>query len=224
MFWHLLSAKPLKHYFRVLTNVQIHSVESLQEALRVLHLEYKVPHVVISSIPLSGTFATSLPFWLRRRPGEKSPSTDEFLLCITSSKLAEVPEVPSIVHTLRIPRIPGYFSGVGDLFSSLVLAHFHRSQTSADSSQTALSYAVSRSCQTTHAVLSRTYLYSMTLPAEDCTTTDEELDLKDPDRKVRRMKGRELRLVKERDLILGKGLNTDENGLEDMKEWVGFWL
>ena len=60
--------------------------------------------------------------------------------------------------------------------------------------------------------------------AEDCTTTDEELDLKDPDRKVRRMKGRELRLVKERDLILGKGLNTDENGLEDMKEWVGFWL
>jgi len=64
----------------------------------------------------------------------------------------------------------------------------------------------------------------MTLHAEDRTISDEELDVKEPDRKVRRMRGRELRLVKEQDLILGKGLTTDGNGLGDMKEWVGFWV
>jgi len=217
------------NYFEVevLTKIQIDSVQSLQNALRVLHLEYKVPHVVISSINLTGSFAESLPTWLRPntsgKGGGESPPSGEPLLCIASSKSGEDPDRPSVVHALHLPRIPGYFSGVGDLFSALVLAHFDRSTTSTESSQTTLSFAVSRACQTTHALLLRTHRYSMTLPAEDRTVSDEELDAKDPDRKVRRMKGRELRLVKERDLILSKRNDSDGNALEDMKEWVGFW-
>lgn len=183
---------------------------------------------MISSIPLNDGLAATLPDWLRRQistsgvPGEGT-SIEDSLMCITSSALAGDPELPSIVHALHIPRIPGYFSGVGDLFSALVLAHFHPSSIVKDSSQTTLSYAVAKASQTTHALLWRTHHYSMSLPPEDRTVSDVELDAKDIERKVRRMKGRELRLVKEQSLILGKDLNTHGMELQDMKEWIRFW-
>lgn len=191
-------------------------------------MEFRVPHVVISSIPLSDTFSATIPEWLRADLsgfGVAHGNLDggEPLLCITSSALAGNSEVPSVVHALHIPRIPGYFSGVGDLFSALVLAHFHRSPNVSDPSQTALSYAVAKACQTTHALLWRTHCYSMSLPPEDRTISDVELDAKDLDRKVRRMKGRELRLVKEQGLILGEGLDVGGRVLPDMKEWSNFW-
>ena len=187
-----------------------------------------MPHVVISSVPLSNIFAMTVPKWLRADSSAsvvatESPNTGEPLLCITSSALAEDSEIPSVVHALHIPRIPGYFSGVGDLFSSLVLAHFHPSSTVNNPSQTPLSSAVAKACQTTHALLWRTHHYSMSLPAEDRTVSDPELDAIDMERKVRRMKGRELRLVKEQGLILGKGLDTDGGGLGEMREWSRFW-
>jgi pyridoxine kinase len=200
----------------------------LQKIFRILHKEYKVPHVVISSIPISDALAGTLPEWLRTETSAsgvvlEKPDAGEPLLCITSSALADESEVPSVVHSLYIPRIPGYFSGVGDLFSALVLAHFHNSSRVNDPSQTPLSYAVAKSCQTTHALLWRTHRHSMSLPAEDRTTSDPELDARDIDRKVRRMKGRELRLVKDQDLILGKGLDADGCGLQEMREWSQFW-
>jgi pyridoxine kinase len=194
----------------------------------VLHQEFKVPHVVISSIPLNDGLVATFPEWLRTQIStsgitSESTSVEKSLLCITSSALEGDPKFSSVVHALHIPCIPGYFSGVGDLFSALVLAHFHRSPSVEDSSQTALSYAVGKACQTTHALLWRTHRYSMTLPPEDRTVTDVELDTKDIERKVRRMKGRELRLVKEQALILGKDLNTDGKAVSQMKEWKEFW-
>lgn len=214
--------------FRLLTHIQIDSVTSLQKVFRLLHKEYQVPHVVISSIPLSNALAMTIPEWLRTVSSAsvvatESPNVGESLLCVTSSALAEDSKVPSVVHALHIPRIPGYFSGVGDLFSSLVLAHFHPSSTVNDPSQTPLSSAVTKSCQTTHALLWRTHRYSMSLPEEDRTDSDAELDSRDIDRKVKRMKGRELRLVKEQSLILGKGLDSDGGGLQRMRAWSQFW-
>ncbi|KAF8515963.1 Ribokinase-like protein [Gautieria morchelliformis] len=211
------------NYFEVelLTQIQINSVSSLRKIFRILHKEYKVPHVVISSIPLSDALAGTFPEWLR--VAIEKPDAGEPLLCVTSSALAEELEVPSVVHSLYIPRIPGYFSGVGDLFSALVLAHFHNTSSVNDPSQTPLSSAVAKSCQTTHALLRRTQRHSMSLPAEDRTISDPELDARDIDRKVRRMKGRELRLVKDQGLILGKDLDADGSGLQEMREWVQFW-
>ncbi|KAF8578801.1 Ribokinase-like protein [Ramaria rubella] len=213
------------NYFEVelLTQVPINSTTSLQRILRILHEEHNVPHVVISSIPLNGSFPTTIPGWLLPSSSKDGSEAEDHLLCIASSKLAEGSEVPSVVHALHIPRIPGYFSGVGDLFSALVLAHFHRSSNTSTPSLTSLSYAVTRSSQTIHALLRRTHRYSMTLPPEDRTISDEELDTHDPERKVRRMKGRELRLIKEQGLILGKDLEMDGRKLEEMKEWTGFW-
>jgi len=213
------------NYFEaeLLTNVQINSLESLRTVLRTFHHEYKIPHVVISSIPLSGTFLKSLPDWLYP---QKEDNSMEPLLCICSSMGVDSSREPSLVHALHIPRIPGYFSGVGDLFSALVLAHFQRTSSALSVGQTPLSYAVFRACQTTHAILWRTHLYSMSLPPEDRAPSDEELDDKDPERKVRRMKGRELRLIQEQYLIVAGDADvgyTEGYTLHQIKEWTSFW-
>ncbi|KAF8516628.1 hypothetical protein JB92DRAFT_2236061 [Gautieria morchelliformis] len=200
---------------KLLTQIQINSVSSLQKIFRILPKEYKVLHVVIPSIPLSDALAGTFPEWLRTETSDSVGSrswtrVSEPLLCVTSSALAEELEVPSVVYSLYMPRIPGYFSGVGDLFSALVLAHFHNFSSVNDPSQSPLSYAIAKSGQTTHVLLRRMHRHSMSLlPAEDRTISDPELDARDIDRKVRTMKGRELRLVKDQGLILGKDLDIE---------------
>ena len=68
----------------------------------------------------------------------------------------------------------------------------------------------------THAILSMTHEYAAALPEEDRLPTDEELDAADPERKIRRMKGRELRLIQGQDVLRAHA--TDE-----MHVWSGFW-
>jgi len=63
----------------------------------------------------------------------------------------------------------------------------------------------------------------MSLPAEERTASDEELDTKDPERKVRRMKGRELRLIQEQNLITDHYIDVAEQGVEENEEWTDFW-
>ena len=210
---------------RVLTGIPIDSVQSLQQVLRIFHRDYKVPHVVISSVPLQGKFLKTLPAWLRRNHGENDQELDatlEPLMCIAST-LRDDDDHISSVHAFQIPRIPGYFSGVGDLFSALVLGHFNRPGVRGAIKGTPLSQAVYKACRTTHGILWRTHLYSMSLPAEERTASDEELDTKDPERKVRRMKGRELRLIQEQNLITDHYIDVAEQGVEENEEWTDFW-
>ncbi|KAF8513434.1 Ribokinase-like protein [Hysterangium stoloniferum] len=216
------------NYFEaeLLTGTPMDSVVSLRKILHTLHTEFNVPHVVISSIPLGGSFLSGLPAWLRKVPRsdeEEATPLLEPLLCVASSALGPKSEITSRVHALCIPRIPGYFSGVGDLFAALVLGHFIPNSEYTPPGQTPLSHAAARSCKTTHAILWRTHQYAASLPAEERTTSDDDLDAKNPDRKVKRMKGRELRLVKEQKLIVGDGFSAATGGLEDMREWVEFW-
>ncbi|KAJ4476119.1 hypothetical protein C8R41DRAFT_964757 [Lentinula lateritia] len=113
---------------------------------------------------------------------------------------------PSDVHAQCVPLLPGYFFGVGDLFSSLVLAHYNPSLESSLPQvlplfRTSLSEAVSQALTKTHAVLCKTFEYSEQLPEEERLVTDDEKDAVEPIRKVRRMRGRELRLVQSIDII-----------------------
>jgi pyridoxine kinase len=133
-------------------------------------------------------------------------------VCSASSGAGEEP----IVHARAMQLIPGYFSGVGDLFSALVLAHYEPSvpSTSASSAlnldkQTPLSRAVSRALAKTHAVLTRTHQYFEGLPEDERNNSDEELDSKDPERKVVRMRARELRLVQSMDVITDQRLGEE---------------
>ncbi|KIJ55580.1 hypothetical protein M422DRAFT_24152 [Sphaerobolus stellatus SS14] len=218
------------NYFEaeLLTGIPIDSVKSLQDTLRIFHNDYKIPHVVISSIPLNGPFLKSLPQWLRFdtlevKNAEIEDTMLEPLLCIASSADRRGPDDNPSIYAFRIPRIPGYFSGVGDLFSALVLGHFKRPQIQDSPSGTPLSNAVYKGCRTTHAILWETHLYSMSLPPEERTESDVELDTTEPDRKVRRMRGRELRLIQEQRLIIGDSADSGKYKVEEGKGWADFW-
>lgn len=127
-----------------------------------------------------------------------------------------------------LPTVQGYFSGVGDLFSAMVLAHFNPSTTQ---SLPPLAHAVSRALLAVQQVLLQTHLYSLAhpsasasgtatprplhaLPNDSVIPTDNELDAaqpidaRDPKRKAKRMRLRELRVVQERHLLTQEGAWT----------------
>ncbi|KAF8159288.1 Ribokinase-like protein [Crassisporium funariophilum] len=131
-----------------------------------------------------------------------------YLLCLCSSASVstDATETPSTVHVQIVPLIPGYFSGVGDLFSALLLAHYPAQSPRSSSRSTttaALPAATHLSLQKTHAILRLTHAHTLTLPACDRQPSDDELDAEEPLRKTRRMRGRELRLVQGQDILRG---------------------
>jgi len=192
-----------------LTDIKLQDLPSLRRALTVLHETYHVPNVVISSIPLAEWLEAALPTSLSSRLGRES----RHLLCISSAATLGAASL-STVHAQTVELLPGYFSGVGDLFSALLLAHFVPD----DASSGAVSRAASQALAKTHNMLRLTYEYSKTLPEDDRHATDDEKDVADPLRKIRRMRGRELRLVQGQDILRGIGLTVKE-----MQPWRGFW-
>lgn len=116
--------------------------------MNILHSSpYSVPNVAISSIPLARSVVESLN--LGAAPPEYTSLLDDakgielsrnhkedptVLLCFASTKTAD-DEMP-LTYAFALPLIEGYFSGVGDLFSALVLG-FHGKGTSAASDLTA---------------------------------------------------------------------------------------
>lgn len=197
---------------RTLTQVPLINLPSLQRALKILHDDYHVPNVVLSSIPLKPWLYEALPTSIR--PKDDS----DYLLCISSSSSSS--STPT-VHAQCVPLLPGYFSGVGDLFSSLLLAHFHPDPHPklAGEEETPVSHAASHALSKTHAVLCLTHQFSETLPDEDRQPTDDEKDEAEPLRKTRRMRGRELRIVQGQDIIRG-ATSLDRRQLQP---WSDFW-
>lgn len=111
----------------------------------------------------------------------------------------------------------------------MVLGHFDREGEAGITGpgSTPLSASVTRSIRTTHAILRKTARASALVPgaAEDAWT-DEELDAKDENRRPRRMKARELRLVGSIDIILSAGERDgtgDSQQLGEMQPWNDFW-
>lgn len=202
-------------------------MSTLRQALKILHEEHHVPNVVMSSIPLKPWLKTALPGRSRTPPGESSDDED-FLLCISSSREVAGGEHTSIVHAGRVPYIPGYFSGVGDLFSAFVIAHYKPSSPflvadakplDTAAGETPLSHAVSTALTKTHAMLMLTNEYAKRLPEDQRLPTDDESDQKEANRRTRRMKGRELRLIQGQSIIRGTKSLTERK----MDLWTGFW-
>ncbi|KAF8595137.1 Ribokinase-like protein [Ceratobasidium sp. AG-I] len=229
----------------LLTKIQLNSRHSLSAALNALHTVHGVRHVVITStIVREGSIlseevsAAGLDggggFSTNGISGDKTVQ-GELILCVSSS-VDENQERP-VVHALAVPRIKGYFSGVGDLFSALVLAHFDEAPSAAPTnaakstySTSPLSRAASRALHTTHAVLRRTQEHSLSLtaassqdpsPSSADAYTDDELDAREPLRRVRRMRTRELRIIQSRDDILACA--GKDGRVEEMRPWEDFW-
>lgn len=230
---------------RTLTDTKIVDGASLRKALTILHETYSVPNVVISSIPLERWLRDLTPPHLRSSVGDHERS----LLCLASVRRAaggdSTPSShrrhPSTVYAGCVPLIPGYFSGVGDLFSALVLGHYHPQHSpfpssiypealngnasssspspSPSGSLPPLPRAVSLALTKTYAILRLTETYASSLPPDERTTTDDELDELDPERRIRRMRGRELRLVQGRKVLTGEAMGE----LRLLREWEDFW-
>jgi pyridoxine kinase len=146
--------------------------------------------------------------------GEGTPDED-VLVCFASSVSASG-ELSTWAFAL--PTVNGYFSGVGDLFSAMVLAYFRPDSKLA---MPPFPHAVSKALLTVQQILLRTHLYSLSqanasgmatprphhAPSDSVIPTDAELDAvapihpRDPKRKAKRMRIRELRIVQERSLI-----------------------
>jgi len=203
-----------------LTDIELKDLLSLRRALTALHKQYHVPNVVISSIPLKQWMVDALPPHIRPPETDGTESNLDYLLCISSSASQGTSDKP-IVHAQIVPLLPGYFSGVGDLFSALLLAHFDPDPSNAQNSfdTTPVSRAASQALTKTHAVLCLTHEYSQALPEDERQPTDDEKDRVDPLRKIKRMKGRELRLVQGQDIIRG----TEITESRQMKPWTNFW-
>lgn len=185
---------------------------SLRRAIQTLHDTYHVPHVVISSIPLRPWLTELLPAHLC------PPTADaDYLACIASSRTDTAGT--SAVYAKCFPCLPGYFSGVGDLFSALVLAHFDGASSEGAHNESPLSRAASQAVSQTHAILSLTHEASMALPEDERQVTDEELDTREPMRKIKRMRGRELRLIQGQGIIRG----TQPIEYRRLEPWTDFW-
>lgn len=216
---------------RTLVSFKLTSLQSLRDALHKLHQDFNVQNIVISSIPLAQSRVAWLPKTLsqmiERTISRKYLYDDIPLLCLCSARVDKAIKTP-IIHTAVVPQLKGYYSGVGDLFSAMVLAHYRATTAPQEGSDvTALSNAASCALRITHGVLRRTALYASSLPdAELDNFTDDELDVLDTGRRARRCRARELRMVQSIDLILGRdGDGSDEANEVDctMREWKGFW-
>jgi pyridoxine kinase len=82
----------------------------------------------------------------------------------------------------------------------------------------ALHTALGAALATTQAILISTHKHCVSLPMDDCPSTDDEKDAADPERPVRRMRARELRIVQGLDAICAVPY-----GLVDVVSWDGFW-
>jgi pyridoxine kinase len=190
-----------------------------------LHNTHGLPHIAFSSIPLpksivlplnlpsppdryTALLPRPLPLWYEAL-GTGDPE-DDILVCFASSM------VNSTLQTwaYALPTVQGYFSGVGDLFSAMVLAHFE------PQAPRSLGTAVSKALLIVQQILLKTHLHSLsqagtsgsatprplhsTQPAlHSVIPSDSELDShpSDPKRKAKRMRLRELRVVQERDIL-----------------------
>ncbi|KAG1857383.1 bud site selection protein 16 [Suillus subalutaceus] len=203
-----------------LTGVPLLSLSALHNALSILHKH--VQHVIISSIPLQPWLSKVLPETMQ--PPASADNQQAYLLCISSSRTIGTSS-HSTVHARLVPLIAGYFSGVGDLFSALALGHFNPSPTPSDNkphsaTQTPLSFAAAAALHKTHSILEFTNAFAARLPPEDRTTTDDELDAAEPVRKLKRMRGRELRLVQGQHILREE---WREGQGKDLQFWDGFW-
>jgi pyridoxine kinase len=85
---------------RTLSGVKIVDMETLKQAITMLHEEYRIPHVVVTSISLPALGA--------------APSLSVVGSTFTSTAQPRIFEI-------KIPAIDCFFSGTGDMFAALML-------------------------------------------------------------------------------------------------------
>lgn len=98
------------NYFEVelLTGVKVETRDDVKRALEIMHSDFKIPNVVITSLP--------------------HPTDPNKLLSVGSSAKMDssgklIPQNPFCIHQVKFDS---YFTGTGDLFSALLLDYYTR--------------------------------------------------------------------------------------------------
>ncbi|ORX35763.1 Ribokinase-like protein [Kockovaella imperatae] len=207
----------------LLSDMKITSPSSLQQAIRHLHEKYSLTHVVVSSISLPSSLVSRFDLpgppdsyqsllgatTPSRYTGAQDFSTSEGtnLVCLASTYRAEGRQLVTSAYAL--PNVEAYFAGVGDLFSSMVMAHFGNLS---GASEQDLQTAVSKALLIVQRILLRSHMHSMQVdgdasPGENVMPSDTEADNENPrrqgnpSRRARRMRLRELRIIEDRSLL-----------------------
>lgn len=95
---------PNQFELELLMETKITTVESLKATLKAFHEKFNVKHIVLTSL---------FPATIK----EFSDDQDNILCCVSS--------VGEGLAYFKIPTVGGYFTGVGDLFSGLLLDRFY---------------------------------------------------------------------------------------------------
>ncbi|KAK0534114.1 putative pyridoxal kinase, partial [Tilletia horrida] len=162
MLQHATIACPNQFEAQVLAEQEITSLDTLYSVLWTLHVQRGSPNIVITSVDLSDEDLDHIG----AKPKLTSDGTTLMTLIGSSYEPSSSPATTSTSprHLLRpwfiqFPEVPGYFSGVGDTFSALLIGRFDpavstRSDSSAAPTQVAL--AAELAIASLQSVLSRT--------------------------------------------------------------------
>ncbi|KAI8982462.1 Ribokinase-like protein [Mycotypha africana] len=129
-----------------LSEMKISSLEDTRQVAKKLH-GLGTPNIVITSLKLP----------LKHVPQEiqfENESTDESLYCFTSQ---ELPNGELVQHLISFPTYQGYFTGTGDLFSSLIVPRLQESMR--NKTRHFLIEAVYRVVCSVNAITKKTWLY-----------------------------------------------------------------
>lgn len=99
---------------RLLSDVQITDLASLTRAIEVIHMTYRVPHIVLTSVSLDTSDPASAP--------ESPPKTPTLSVIGSTMTSTQKPRA----FKIRFPAIDAYFSGTGDMFAALMVVRMRQ--------------------------------------------------------------------------------------------------
>jgi pyridoxine kinase len=183
---------PNQFELETLANTKITNITSLLDAVGVLHREYKVPHVLVTSTQLEGDKNGS------------NTSKPPYLTIIGSTARADGTLRAFVIDA---PYFPAYFVGTGDTFAALITARLRNeasragvldvngwvSQDSVQELDLPLAKAAELVVASMQALLSKTYKRYEAVKAEEKETGSGEAYEKE--KHLRLMKAVELRIV-----------------------------
>ena len=101
----------------LLSDVKIHDLTTMKQAIKKLHQAHKVPHVLITSVRLPPTTSNT------PTSSSEDPSTSAKLSVIGSTATSDW--TPRLFR-ITIPAFPVFFSGTGDMFAGILVARLRQ--------------------------------------------------------------------------------------------------
>lgn len=107
----------------LLSDTKIHDFATMRQAIVTLHKAYRVPHVLITSIRLPPTQAST------PKAEKEHPASMAKLSVVGSSATSK--NQPRLFR-ITIPALPVFFSGTGDMFSATLVARLRQAAKAAN--------------------------------------------------------------------------------------------